>query len=580
MEKDSLKIVIIGGVAAGTSAAVKARRKSENAEIIIYEKYKYISYGTCGLPYYVSGRIKDIESLVINTVSMFQKRFNIAVNILHEVLAVNPGSRTIKVKDLRTGREFQDSYDKLIIATGSSRIILDPGLNAASNSFELVTQDDAVKLKEYLRHLSAHRKVTAGNRSDLAVPDTEHTEAVLQNAVIAGGGYIGLELVEAFLSNGLKVSIIEKMSQILPVFDFEIIEYLENYLTERGIRILKNQQIKSFEKNAGGEVVTIFTTDGTEISCNLLFLSAGTKPEVRIALECGITTGNSGAIIVDEYMRTNKPDIFAAGDCCECRDFVSGQRRAYNLASIANIQGRCAGYNAAGGNERFTDSIPTSVIKVLDVAVAKTGISFSLAKQSGINAAKVEFHALNHAGYYPGASMMHMMVIYDRNSGTILGFEAIGKEGVDKKTDIMSVAIRSRMKLWELTALNLCYHPEYGSAKDPVNILGMIGENIRRQENIFIDTEQLRQWIGKGEGLIILDVRTRREYDTGHIEGAINIPLDDLRDNLGILDRKKKIVVYCRTSYRSYLAFRILKNNGFENLWNLNGSYLSWIRKL
>ncbi|MBN1298621.1 MAG: FAD-dependent oxidoreductase [Actinobacteria bacterium] len=569
-KSNALKILIIGGVAAGTSAAVKARRRSEKAEIVIYEKYKYISYGTCGLPYFVNGKIDDIDDLIINTVHQFEKRFNVNVKILHEVTEIDPAKKIIKVKDLNTGRHFFDNYDKLIITTGTAQLVIDEKLCNAGNTFSLRTIDEGLMLKDYIGFL------TGGDKKE---PESGIISP-RPSAVIVGGGYIGLEVIDALLLKGFQVVVIEKMHHILPAFDFEIIEYLENYLADRGVKILKNTEISSFEQKDNNSVTSVITSNGQKIESDLVFLGMGARPDVRLARQCGLNIGNSEAISVNEYMQTSDPDTYAAGDCCECRDFVSDIRQSYYLASIANIQGRCAGYNAAGGMEKFIDSIPTSIIKVLDIAAAKTGISFYMAKKLNINAAKIELHALNHAGYYPQASIIHMLAVYDKDNGTILGFEAIGRDGVDKKTDIMSVVIRAKMKIWELLDLNLCYHPEYGSAKDPLNMLGMIGQNIKKGEHRFIDVEELKEILEKKEPVIIIDVRSEGEFSRGHIEGAINISIDDLRDNIKSLDRNSKIVVHCRTSYRSYLAYRILVNQGFKNVWNLNGSYQSWERKI
>lgn len=555
------RIIIIGSVAAGTSAAVKARRKSEDAQITIYEKYKYISYGTCGLPYFVSGKITNIDNLIINTVQQFEQRFNIKVNIMHEVINIDSKGKSILAKNLISGEQFKDYYDKLIIATGSTSIIINPELESAPNCFSLKTIDDALKLKEYMSFLTKNSKESL-------------------NAVIIGGGFIGLEILDAFLLKGLNITIVEKTGQILPAFDFEIIEYLENYLAEKGIVLRKEESIENFEKNADGKIISLKTSNGDKLVCDVIFQSVGTRPDSKLAGNCGIVIGKSGAISVDEYLQTSDPDIYAAGDCCECKNFITQIKQAYNLASIANIQGRCAGYNAAGGKDKFIDSIPTSIIKVLDIAIGKTGISLKEARYLGIDAAKIELHYLNHAGYYPGSSLIHMLVIYDRITGVILGFEAIGRESVDKKADVMSVAIRARMKIWDLVNLNLSYHPEYGSAKDSINILGMIGENIKKGEYQQMDVEELKDMIKNKQDITIIDVRTKREFGMGHIEGSLNIPVDELRGNLDKLDRNSKIVVYCRTSYRSYLAYLILKNSGFKNVWNLNGSYLSWIRKI
>ncbi len=572
MEKGKRKkLTVIGGIAAGTSAAVKARRSSEDIEITIYEKYKHISYGTCGLPYYVSGKINDIEDLIINTVEQFEKRFNIKVNILNEVIKIDTGQKELTIRDVRTGDEFKDKYDSLIITTGSYPVIVNEDLCNSKNAYSLRTIDDAMRLKELIRFLENKKEYSLEN-------ENIKTDSI--NAVIIGGGYIGLELLDAFLLKGFNVTIIEKMDQLLSIFDYEMIEFLENYLSKRKVNIIKNSEVTDFKKDVDGNLTLVKTTSGEEIPVDVLFFSIGTRPDVRLARDAGIKIGSSGAISVNDSMLTNMPDIYAAGDCCECEDFITGVKRSYNLASIANIQGRVAGYNVTGGNDFFGTRIPTSIIKILDVSIAKTGISLKDAKKLDINAAKIELHFLNHAGYYPGATMMHMMAIYDRDSGIIIGFEAIGFTGIDKKTDTMSVAIKSRMKIWELLDTDLCYHPEYGSAKDSLNIMGMIGENIKKGDVELMDVEELREKIQKKEDIRIIDVRTRREYNMGHIEGAINIPVDELRDNLISLNKSDSIVVHCRTSYRSYLAYRILINEGFKKVWNLNGSYMSWIRKI
>ncbi len=573
------KIIIIGGVAAGTSAAVRARRLSEDIKITIYEKYKHISFATCGLPYYVSGRITDIEDLVINSVHQFEKRFNISVKVLHEVIKIDTKNKSVEVRDLRSGQVFSDRFDKLIITTGSNPVIYTAGLNGSTNVFLLKTIDDSARLKEYINYLSSKTTIAAKSQDEMdrSIQD-DSSEKI--NAVIIGGGYIGLELLEAFLAKGFFVTVVEKTGQVLPMFDFEIIEYLENYLADKEVAILKNEEIKNLVKDTEGVITFVETLSGKTIPADIIFIGTGTKPEVSLARNCGLEIGKSGAIAVNEYMQTSNPDIYAAGDCCECTDFITGKKQSYNLAFIANMQGRCAGDNAVGAKEVFTGGIPTSIIKILDVSIAKTGLGFSQAKNLGINAAKIELHHLNHAGYYPGAQMLHMLAVYDKDSGTILGFEAIGKESVDKKLDTMAVAIRARMKIWELAALNLGYHPAYGSAKDSLNIIGMIGDNIRKGQYETIDVEELREKMAGKDKPVVIDVRTKHEYEIWHIEGALNMPVDELRHNLDQFDRDSEIIVHCRTSYRSYLAYRILKNNGFKNVKNLNGSYLSLVRKL
>jgi NADPH-dependent 2,4-dienoyl-CoA reductase/sulfur reductase-like enzyme/rhodanese-related sulfurtransferase len=578
------RIIIIGGVAAGTSAAVKARRASDDAEIVIYEKYKYISFATCGLPYYVSGIISSLGDLIINDANGFEKRFNIRVKVLHEVLSIDTAAKSINVKDLTTGEVFEDSYDRMIITTGSVPVIFNKELYEAGNAFILKTIDDAVRLKGYMAKLTSPDTGTAGH----ALNGNNGKIKKDLNAIIIGGGYIGLELIEAFAAAGFKVTIVEKTGQILPLFDFEIIEYLENYLADNGVALLKNEDITGFEwlntgsddSNGSSIITAVKTASGKVIHSDIIFIGTGTRPEVALAAACGIDIGPSGAITVNKNMQTSIPEIYAAGDCAECTDFITGTRQPQNLAFTANMQGRCAGYNAAGGDSAFPESNPTSIIKVLDIELAKTGISFREAKKLGINALKIEMHALNHAGYYPGASLIHMIIIYDGDSGTIIGFEAIGKASVDKKLDTMAVAVKCRMKISELSYTNLGYHPAYGSAKDSLNIAGMIGENTGNGELESIDVEELKKKIADGGQMTILDVRTKKEYDSGHIENAINIPVDSLRDNIKSLDKNSLIIVHCRTGYRSYLAYRILKNAGFANVKNLNGSYLSILKKL
>jgi len=575
----SNKIIIIGGVAAGTSAAVRARRLSEDAEIVIYEKYKYISFATCGLPYYVSGKITDIGSLIINDEAQFERRFNIFVRTLHEVTNINKSNKTIEVKDLSTGRIFTDNYDKLIITTGSEPAIYTKGIEGLSNVFMLKTIDDSAKLKDYIDFLYSRNAARADSHGEMEASAGVGSGIVI-NAVILGGGYIGLEVLEAFLKKGFKVTIIEKTGQLLPMFDYEMIEYMENYLVDRGIEILKNEEVRDIIKADDGTITSIITAGGRQVPVDMVFIGTGTKPQVNLAKNCRLDIGQSGAISVNEFMQTSEPDIYAAGDCCECIDFLTGKKQAYNLAFIANMQGRCAGSNAVGGQETFGESIPTSIIKILDVSIAKTGLGFLQAKKLQMDAAKIELHYLNHAGYYPGAHMIHMLAVYEKNTGTILGFEAIGRESVDKKLDTMAVAIRAGMKIHELVNLNLGYHPAYGSAKDSLNIIGMIAENLKNGLHDIIDVEELKERISAGNSPVILDVRTKREFEMGHIEGAINMPVDELRSNIVKFDRDSEIVVHCRTSYRSYLAYRILKNNGFKNVKNLNGSYLSWLRRL
>ncbi len=555
--KLSEKIVIIGGVAAGTSAAAKIRRSSEAAEIVIFEKGRYVSYGTCGLPYYVSGTIENLDKLIINTPRSFLERFNILVKTQCQVLSIDSVGKTIQVKDLKEDKIFEESWDKLIIATGSMPVKLNLEGADSENVFVLKTIDDGLRMKSFLDELEGDNL----------------------GAVIIGGGFIGLELLEAFKKKGMKVTILEKTAQLLPMFDSQIIGYLHNYLKSQGIEIITLKEAgRLLAKN--NRVEWVETSNGQRIKADIVFFGVGTRPQSELAKETGIDTSENSAISVDKYMQTSIPGIYAAGDCCNCHHEITNEKRPYNLASIANRQGRVAGYNACGGSDIFDSSCVSSIIKVLDLAIAKTGISLREAIEAGIDAGVIELHHLSHSGYYPGAEMIHMMLIYDRTDGHILGFQAIGKKGVDKKADVVSTAIRGRMRVQDLANLDLCYQPEYGSAKDAVNILGMIGENIGKGEINFIESEQLEEMIKKDIDFILLDVRTEEEYRKGHIRGSINISVNKLRDNMNQLEKEKPIVVYCKVGYRAYLAYRMLANRGFKDVKALNGSITSWLRKI
>lgn len=558
---ENKRIIIIGGIAAGTSAAAKCRRQSEDAEIIIYEKDEYISYGTCGLPYLVSGRIDNVNKLLVNTPDNFSRRFNAPVMTGHEVLRIDPKKNKVIVRDLKSNKEFVDHYSELILTTGSIPIIIKMEGYEAKNVFVLKTIKDALDIKKHLEKIKNN-----GNDN--------------KNAVIIGGGFIGLELLEAYLENDFKVSIIEKETQILPMFDHEIIEYLENHLEDLGIKILKEQVAEKLVLDKDDMVEKVVTSGGEELDSDLVFFGIGTRPNNFLAENAGISIGSRGSISVDEYMRTNINNIYAAGDCCECENLISGDKRSYNLASIANRQGRTAGYNAAGGSERFDGSIVTSIIKVLDIAIGKTGLSLKEARGLGIDAGCIELHYGSHAGYYPGAEMMHILVIFNRKNRKLLGLEAIGRDGIDKRIDIASTAIRGGLKIEDLATTELAYQPAFGSARDSINMLGMISDNLKKKEISFIDITEMHKKLEKDDEMIILDVRTSREYDAGHIEGAMHIPVDNIREQIKKLDQDKETIIYCRSGYRAYLALKVLKNNGFSDVKLLNGSYLSWDRRI
>ncbi len=559
--RKKVKIIIIGAIAAGTSAAAKIRRENKEAEIVLYEKDRYISYGTCGLPYFISGEIEKIENLIVNTAENFEKMFNLKVNVLHEVTGIEPGRNKIHVRNLRTGRQFSDGYDRLIITTGAAPLKLKFNGELPGNVFVLKTIDDAIILKKYMDKLDAEKKDE-------------------KNVVIIGGGFIGLELLEAFVNRGYRVNIIEKTSHILPAFEGEIIEYLENYLKDKEINIYQEDEVINLIKEKEGNALSVETIKGRTIKSDIIFLGVGTRPDTEMAKKCGIKLRKSGLIAVDRFMRTNFKNIYAAGDCCECRNLISGKSRSYNLASIAGTQGRAAGLNAIGKRKKFSGSAVNTLIKVLDLVVAKVGLGLKEAEESYNGTDFIEFHNRSHAGYYPGADMMHMIVIFSKKTGKILGFQAIGKSGVDKRADVISAALKGNLKVWELDNLDLGYHPAYGSARDPINMIGMVAGNLKIGEIVFLSVERLKEKIKRFENITILDVRTAEEYSRGHIEGAININIDELGNNADRLNAGSEIIIYCSVGPRAYHGFKILKNLGFKKVKVLNGSYLSWIRKI
>lgn len=554
--KKAERIVIIGAIAAGTCAAAKIRRKDEEAQIVLYEKDQYISYATCGLPYFISDQIKKVSSLLINDVAGFEKRFHVSVNVMHEVIHIEPEKKTVTVKDLKTGKEFMDRYDKLLICTGSHVINFNSNCIDEERIFSLKTLHDAIRIKEYL----------AGS-------DKKNGKAI-----IVGGGFIGLELLDALIDHGFEIIILEKMEQILGQFDMEIIAYVQNYLMEKGIKIITGEELTDIY--AEDELVKCINIKNEISQADMVFMGIGVKPESALAANAGVLIGPSGGIKTDKNLKTNIKDIYAAGDCVECENILTGEEKLYYLANIASRQGRAAALNICGVTKDFIGALPSSIIKVLDIAVAKTGLGIKDCKRLGIDYDIIEGHFFSHASYYPGAQMIHMILIYNKKDGRILGFEAVGKKDIDKKTDIIATSIKAGLKVWDLADIDFCYQPAFGSAKDPINMLGLIGENIFNKEVAFISSEGLREKMHNREDFKLIDVRSKSEYDHGFIEGAILMPIDSFREISNTLDKKDEIIIYCRSSYRAYLAYRILDNRGFKNIKCLNGSYLSWIRKI
>jgi NADPH-dependent 2,4-dienoyl-CoA reductase/sulfur reductase-like enzyme/rhodanese-related sulfurtransferase len=541
-----MKIVIIGGVAAGASAATKARRTSEHAQIVLFEQGEYVSFANCGLPYYVGGTIPERDSLLVVREELFRKRFNIDVRTLSQVTKINRNRKTVTVLDKRNNTTYEERYDKLIIATGARPFVL-PFLKDCKNSYTCFTLYDVDKIKETL------------------------SAAPVKKAIVIGAGYIGMELAEQLNLLGLDCTIVELKSSILPQFDKEITNPVVYTLKEKGIDVKTGLSVVDADV-VDGIAKRLKLSNGEEIECDVVFQTAGVIPNVELAREAGLEV-NRG-IVVNNKMQTSDPDIYAAGDAVEVKSIITGKNVWIPLAGPANKQGRVAGCNAAGGNLEFKGVIGSSIIKVFDWALAKVGLSEAECKDQGIDYNVTIVHPLHHAGYYPGGKQLTIKLIFDNSTGRIYGAQVVGKEGVDKRADVIATAIYAGLTVFDLENLDLVYAPPFSSAKDPVIMAGMTASNIIRAEVKNILPDRVFELLDNPEYLI-LDVRTPEEYEFGHIKGAINIPVDELRSRLSELPKDKKIIVYCGVGFRSYHGCLILKANGFDCL-NMSGGWESW----
>jgi len=546
------KIVIVGGVAGGASAAAKARRCSEDAEIIMFEKGPEIAYANCGLPYYLSGVIDDRQNLLIVTEELFRRRFRVDVRTNREVIRIDRTRKSVIVRDVKTEATEEESYDRLILAPGSSPVIpLLPGVDLPF-VFTFKTLEDMDRVYQYVQQ--------------------KHP----QEAVIVGGGLIGMEVMENLGLKGLKVSVVEKLDQILPFLDWDMAELVRQHAEERGVTFHLSQGLKGIENRDGSGLV--HTEAGKTLKANLVILSLGIRPNVALARETGLEIGETGGIKVNEFMQTSDPDIFAAGDCVESVHRVTGKPFLTPMGSAANKQGRAAGANALGRKIAVKGFVGTVILKVFDLTIAKTGLSEAEARRSGFEPLVTFIHPGHIAGYYPGSKPLHMKTVADRKSGRLLGGQVIGEEGVDKRIDVLATALYHGMDLQELLQLDLAYAPPYSAARDPVVIAGAVGQNFFEGDWAPITPSELNEKIEIREELNIIDVRSKRECARdGMIPGATHIPLDQLRDRIDQLDRDRETVVYCVTGLRSYLATRILMQKGFAKVKNLTGGTMSWI---
>ena len=531
-----MKVVIVGGVAAGATAAARLRRLDEQAEILIFERSGYISYANCGLPYYIGDVITDSEALTLQSPEQFFARFRVQVRVRHEVTALHPERKTVSVTDLATGRTFEESYDKLILAPGARptqpRL---PGVGL-ERVFTLRTVEDTFRIKEFIQK----------NKP--------------RSAVLAGGGFIGLELAENLRELGMEVTIVQRPKQLMNSFDADMAALLHAEMRRHGVQLALGSTVEGFAPTNRG--VEVLRKDGPSLQADMVVLAIGVTPDTALAKSAGLALGIKDSILVNDRMETSVPDIYAAGDAVQVRHAVTGQDALISLAGPANKQGRIIADNICGMDSRYTGSQGSSVVKVFSMTAAATGVNEKNARNAGFDPEAVILSPMSHAGYYPGGRLMTMKLVYDKPTLRVLGAQIVGYEGVDKRIDVLATAIHAGMTAPQLKELDLAYAPPYSSAKDPVNMAGFMAEDL--------DHGLVQQWRAEDEPALprdgsvqLVDVRTQAEYAAGHIDGFINLPVDQLREHLEQLDKTKPVYLVCQSGLRSYIASRILKGSGF-----------------
>ena len=535
-----MKTVIIGGVAGGASAAARLRRLDETAEIIILERGEYVSFANCGLPYYIGGTISDQKALTLQSPASFKSKFNIDVRVFHEVIKISPDTKTVTVKNLRTSEIYNETFDNLILSPGADPIRpkID-GINS-KNVFTLRNIPDTVKIKKYI--------------------ETKKPRSV----VVIGGGYIGVEMAENLMNAGLTVSIVELSDHLIAPLDFDMAAEVHRYIKSKGIKLYLNNGVTAIDSN------TVILQKG-KITSDMVILSVGVRPETDLAQNCGIAVNSRGSVIVDSRMKTNIPNIYAVGDAIEVQNFISKKPAFIPLAGPANKQGRIAADNIAGYDSEYKGTQGSAVLKLFNMTIATTGLNEKSAKAIGIDYDKTYTYSESHASYYPGATMTSVKILWDKKTLKIIGAQIVGFKGVDKRMDVIATAIRFGAKVTELAALELCYAPPYGSAKDPINMIGFVAENIitgKLKQFFWHDVKNLP----RDGSVTLLDVRTITETARGKIQGFTNIPLNSLREQIDQIPKDKPVYVYCHSGLRSYIACRILTGNGYD-CYNLAGGW-------
>lgn len=538
-----MKVVIVGGVAGGATAAARIRRRDEQAEIVVFERSGYISYANCGLPYYIGGVITDQAELTLQTPESFWQRFRVDMRVRHEVIAIHPERKAVSVRNLSTGETFEESYDKLLLSPGAKPT--QPELPGVGQVFTLRTVEDTLRIHEFVK--------------------THHPRSV----VLAGGGFISLEMAENLRELGMEVTMVQRPKQLMNPFDPEMASFIHAKMRKKGVRLLLGHTVEGFEEAPGG--VRVLLKGAEPLEAELVVLAIGVTPDTQLAKEAGLELGVKGSIAVNDRMETSVPDIYAVGDAVQVQHFVTGEHTLISLAGPANKQGRIAADNICGGNSRYQGSQGSSVVKVFDMTAAATGINEQAARKAGIECDKVYLSPASHAGYYPGGRLLNMKVLFEKNTYRLLGAQIVGSEGVDKRIDVLATAIRAGLTALDLKDLDLAYAPPYSSAKDPVNMAGFMIENLANGTVWQFHWDEVDA-LPRDGSVTLLDTRTAEEYQSGHIEGTIHIPVDELRERMNELETGKLVYVICQSGLRSYIACRILEQNGFA-CRNLAGGY-------
>lgn len=543
-----MKLLIVGGVAGGASAATRARRLSEDAQIIIFERGPDVSFANCGLPYYVGGEIADRNKLLVTSPEQLRRRFNLDVRTQSSVEGIDRNRKTVRVRDLASGREYEESYDKLILAPGAAP--LRPPLAGIDlpGIYTLRNLQDVDRIKD---------RVDAG----------------ITSAVIVGAGFIGLELVENLIKRGIATTVVELQDQVMPPFDKEMTTPILAALQQRNVTVLLGQSAEAFETAPDGLVVRL--KSGQQLAAQLVIVGVGVRPENKLATDAGLEIGPRGGIRVNEFLQTSDPDIYAVGDAIEVKDFVSGDPTQVPLAGPANRQGRIAADNVFGRSVRYRGTQGTAILGLFDRTAAMTGASEKSLRRSQKPFRAIYVHPAHHAGYYPGAEGMTLKLLFDPDSGRILGAQAVGGAGVDKRIDVLAVAIQAGMTVYDLEEMELAYAPQFGSAKDPVNMAGFVAAGLIRGDHPQIDIAALLA-LPSDARPFLLDVRSPQEFAKGSIPGAVNIPVDDLRSRLHEIPKDRQIAAYCQVGQRGYLATRILRQAGM-NASNISGGYRTYL---